>query len=901
MTRATFGVSASCFAANMAVKQNAIELAHKYPLAAEAVLKSFYVDDGLAGAKDIKSAITLQRQLQDLFTHGGFMLRKWNSSEPLVLQAVFPDFRESREVHPISDSSGYTSTLGVNWNTVNDTFHISISGSPPSDTVTKRTLASDIAKVFDVLGWFAPTTVTMKILLQRVWELGIDWDDAVPDNIREVWLKWRLELPSLSAKGIPRCYSPKGCNIVSTQLHGFCDASEDAYGGVVYLRLTDSKGGVHTSLVMSKTKVSPIKRLTIPRLELCGAEVLARLLHSVKETLHIPLSDIHAWTDSTIVLSWLRGNPRRFKTYVGNRVSEIVDKIPPERWKHVVSGDNPADCASRGIFPSELLQHHLWWTGPHWLVLEQSQWPKQDNPSIELPTEEEREVCLVSVSLSGQPVVSFERYSSLTRIQRVVAWILRFVNNCRPYKKVTSETPGLTVSELATAETYLVRFSQEAQFTEEITLLEAGKDLPSGSNLLSLHPFIDSNGVLRVGGREQNSQLSYVQMHPMILHGKHPLTRLVVRSEHQRLLHAGPMLVSSAVARRFHILGMRKTVRSVTRQCVTCRRQSVKPTPQKMGQLPTERVTPGAVFEKVGVDYAGPLQVKYGMVRKPVVVKAYICIFVSLSVKAVHLEVVSDLTSAAFIAALRRFIARRGYPTLIWSDNGTNFVGANNELKELYDFLSQQKAMTAISEFCTSHRTEWRFIPERAPHFGGLWEAAVRSTKKHLRRVVGDVRLTFEELTTVLSQIEACLNSRPLVPIYLPDDDGVETLTPGHFLIGHPICALPDPASSFRPVTMLRRWDLCQNLVRHFWKRWSSEYLTSMNKFTKWHYPTRNLRVGDVVLLQDDGMIPTKWPLARVAEVHSGKDGMVRVATVRTAKGSYKRPVNKLALLLASD
>ena len=361
-------------------------------------------------------------------------------------------------------------------------------------------------------------------------------------------------------------------------------------------------------------------------------------------------------------------------------------------------------------------------------------------------------------------------------------------------------TPVLTVSELAAAEIYLVRFSQEAHFSEEIALLESGKDLPRGSSLLSLHPFLDPHGVLCIGGREQNSQLSYAQMHPMILHGKHLLAKLIIRSEHQRLLHAGPMLVSSTVARRFHILGMRKTVRSVTRQCVTCCRQGVRPIPQKMGQLPNERVAPGAVFEKVGVDYVGPLQAKYGMVRKPVVIKAYICIFVSLSVKAVHLEAVSDLTSAAFIADLRRFIARRGYLTLIWSDNGTNFVGANSELKELHTFLSQQKTVTAVSEFCTSHRIEWRFIPGRTPHFCGLWEVAVKSTKKHLRR---NVRLTFEELTTVLTQIETCLNSRPMVPFDLPDDDGIDVLTPGHFLIGHPICALPDPASSLRPITML--------------------------------------------------------------------------------------------------
>jgi hypothetical protein len=381
----------------------------------------------------------------------------------------------------------------------------------------------------------------------------------------------------------------------------------------------------------------------------------------------------------------------------------------------------------------------------------------------------------------------------------------------------------------------------------------------------------------------------------MILHGNHPLTKLIIHSEHLRLLHAGPTLVLSSLSRRFHIIGMKKTVRAVIRQCTICRRHTTQPSPQMLGQLPRERVSPGAVFEKVGIDYAGPLQVKYGMVRKPVTVKAYICVFVSLAVKAVHLEAVSDLTSEAFIAALRRFVARRGSPTLLWSDHGTNFVGANSELKEMYEFLSRPGTERAVADFCSHSGIEWRFIPEHAPHFGGLWEAAVKSAKTHLRRVVGEVKLTFEELSTLLAQIEACLNSRPLVPVNTPDEDGIEALTPGHFLIGRPLCALPDPSSSHRSLSLLKRWDLCQNLTRHFWKRWSAEYLTTLNKLSKWQNPTRNVEVGDIVVLKEDNLFPTKWPLARVSEIHKGKDGLVRVATVTTAKGTY---VTKLAPLL---
>ena len=357
MTRVTFGVSSSCYAANMAVKQNARDLAHEYPLAVE---KSFYV----SGADDVKTAIILRCQLQDLFSRGGFLLRKWNSSEASVLQDVPLNLRGSQDAHPISDTGSYTKTLGLEWKTTTDMFHLTISDS---GKVTKRILVSDIAKVFDVLGWFSPTMITMKILLQRLWELRVGWDDSVPEEIEDIWRRWRSELSDLSTKGISRCYFPKEAIVESIQIHGFSDASEDAYAGVVYLCTVDSVGNVHTSLFMSKTKVSPIKRLSIPRLELCGAHVLACLIQRTKEVLQVPMSNVYAWTDSTIVLNWLVGNPRRFKTYVGNRISAIIDLIPPDRWNHVPGIENPADCASRGLIPSELLVHDLWWHGPPWL------------------------------------------------------------------------------------------------------------------------------------------------------------------------------------------------------------------------------------------------------------------------------------------------------------------------------------------------------------------------------------------------------------------------------------------------------------------------------------------------------------------------------------------------------
>ena len=296
------------------------------------------------------------------------------------------------------------------------------------------------------------------------------------------------------------------------------------------------------------------------------------------------------------------------------------------------------------------------------------------------------------------------------------------------------------------------------------------------------------------------------------------------------------------------------------------------------------------------MDYAGPLQLKLGSTRKPVIIKAYVCVFVSLSVRAVHLELVSDLSTDAFIACLRCFISRRGKPTLLWSDHGTNFVGASNEIKELMRFLESQKVKGEISSFCSVQNIEWRFIPEHAPHFGGLWEAAVKSFKAHLRRVVGGVKLTFEELTTVLTQIEACLNSHLIVSLSVPDD-GIEALTPGHFLIGRPIEALPDPVLTYRTISILSRWILCQALVRHLWQRWSSDYLNSFRHITKWCKCSPNLRVGDIVILREDNMTPSKWPLGRVVSVYTGQDGLVRVVSVKTATGTYRRPITKVVLL----
>ena len=339
-----------------------------------------------------------------------------------------------------------------------------------------------------------------------------------------------------------------------------------------------------------------------------------------------------------------------------------------------------------------------------------------------------------------------------------------------------------------------------------------------------------------------------------------------------------------------------------------------------MGQLPAARTTPSPPFSTTGIDYAGPFTLKLGYTRKPVLVKAYLAIFVCFSTKAVHIEVVSDLTTEAFLASLKRFFSRRGLPQSNHSDNGSNFTWAKNDLQDL--FLSSTDANAAIHSYLLTNRVSWHNIPERAPHFGSLWEADVKSTKHHLKRVVGQQRLSFEEFSTVTAQVEACLNSRPLGGLTSHSPDGITPLTPGQFLVGRALHAYPDTIIQDDP-SLLKKWKLCQALTQHFWKRWSNEYLQQLQKSGKWHKVKPNLQIGDLVLMTDGNSFATQWTMGKVVAIYQGKDQLVRAADIqvetltksplsnstkkknssqyKTRTAVYRRPISTLALLLSAE
>ncbi|XP_055622384.1 uncharacterized protein LOC129765952 [Toxorhynchites rutilus septentrionalis] len=387
----------------------------------------------------------------------------------------------------------------------------------------------------------------------------------------------------------------------------------------------------------------------------------------------------------------------------------------------------------------------------------------------------------------------------------------------------------------------------------------------------------------------------------MVLPAKHRFTRLLLRHYHEKLLHAGPQLLLGTCRLRFWPLGGRSVVRHITHQCRTCFRIKPRATQQLMGELPSPRVTAARPFQKSGVDYFGPVYIRPGPRRTAV--KAYVALFVCLCTKAVHLELASDLSTERFLQALRRFTGHRGRCTDIYSDNVINFVGARNQLKELLVKLKDRNHLEIIQKECSIEGINWHFNtppPPSAPHFGGLWEAAVRSAKFHLLRVIGNHPVCIEDMQTLLVQAETCLNSRPMT-VLSDNPNDLEPLTPAHFLIGASIQQLPDQDFQTIPVNRLKHWQLVQRRLQDFWRKWHREYLSQLQGRSKRWRASVNIEIGNLVVLCDENQPPTRWKMARIQELHPGTDGVVRVVTVKTATGLLKRPVEKICILPDPD
>ncbi|XP_028046904.1 uncharacterized protein LOC105828223 [Monomorium pharaonis] len=444
----------------------------------------------------------------------------------------------------------------------------------------------------------------------------------------------------------------------------------------------------------------------------------------------------------------------------------------------------------------------------------------------------------------------------------------------------------LSTQELTEAETRILKAIQETSFKDDIDRISRSENV-KGSRLAALNPILDELGLLRVGGRLRNADIPISQKHPILLPSRHHITDLIIRQTHKKNFHSGIQTTLYAIRQRFWIPDGKNQVCKIVRQCTRYIKFRATPVKYKMADLPKSRVQEARAFHHTSIDFFGPIFIKEKKHQNRGRVKVYGCVFICMTTKAVHIEIVSDLTTEAFIAALKRFIGHRSIPARIYSDNGTNFVGARNQLREWYALYESDEFKSKVNDFVTSNKISWHFNPPLSPHFGGIWEAAVKSFKHHFRRVAGDL-FTYEELNTLAIEIEAILNSRPLCPISSDPNDPL-ALTSAHLLVGQPMTMLPEDNYLSVPANRLSSWRLILKAGQDFWRRWQTEYLNELQKRQKWHGSNAGLQQGNVVILMDKNLPCMQWQLGRIVETHPEDDGVIRVATIKISHGLIKR------------
>jgi hypothetical protein len=686
---------------------------------------------------------------------------------------------------------------------------------------------------------------------------------------------------------------------------------------------------------MGKSRVSPLKHVTIPRLELSAALVAVKVSTMLNNELTYDNVVNVFWSDSRVVLGYINNDSRRFQVFVANRVQQIRNATSPEQWHYVESEDNPADDASRGLTSEQLTGDSRWLNGPSFL------WQREIQPPVKqewIPADNDPEV--KGIKALATTVTESEHSSITERLKYFSSWhrAKRAIANCTNLKnrlkqrvrnrdnpeETTTSKQRIDVEDLQSAELEIIRMVQEQEFCEEMKILRSlqGENadrkkkatiktkLKKASCLYRLDPFLDPSGILRVGGRLTKSGLPEHVKHPIILPRRGHVTNLVLRYHHERIGHQGRgMTLNELRANGYWVIGGSSSIGYQISNCVICQKCRGVVQQQKMANLPTDRMEEEAPFTYCGVDYFGPWHIKEG--RKEL--KRYGVVFTCLSSRAIHLEVAKTLETDSFINVLRCFLARRGPIRQLRCDQGTNLVGARNELRDMLKQMNQNE----VRQFLLKRECDWfefKLNTPTASHAGGVWERMIRTVRNVLDGLLEGhgTQLDDESLRTLLCEVESIVNSRPMAGLHNCEEG---PLTPNQLLTMKTRVLMPPPGEFQRTdLYLVKRWRRVQYLANYFWERWRKSYLLALQTRQKWNVPRRNMAQGDIVLLKDEVTVRNRWKTGRVEEAHQDDDGLVRNVKVTVGdpeldkngrrvrqQSLLVRPVQKLILLLKSE
>ncbi|KAL4008256.1 hypothetical protein ACER0C_002108 [Sarotherodon galilaeus] len=806
----------------------------------DTVEKAFYVDNCLHSLQSAEEAKTLIDRMRELLAKGGFEIRQRASNVPSVVEHLPMEAKAASTELWLSqhNQDPEEPALGLRWNCLTDRLgyrHRLVEYSLPTLRNVYRVMASQ----YDPLGFLIPFSTRAKVLIQDLWKAGVGWDEQIhPTALLDRRTQWEKELIP------PRADTRRP----GREAHIFCDASERAYGAVAYLRTQDSQGDVHVAVMMARSRVSPRKQISMPRLELCAALAGAQLAKILETELAFQPSDITLWSDSTTVLTWIKSNSCHYKVFVGTRIAEIQDLTEVSSWRYVNTKDNPADDLTRGKTLLELSQTNRWTQGPPFLLTNPDTWPtlhegegQEDNGELRATA-----FCGTTTTCSPQLTVPISNFGKWSEVVKATYRILHGA-------AADHGNHVMIATDASAAELHLLKQAQNDSFPKELQALAAGKAIHKQSRLLTLAPEYDpAIGLIRVGGRLRRAEdLDLDAMHPIVLDPQHPVTKLLIREYDEQLLHPGPERVFGEMRRKYWILRGREAIKQHQHSCGECRRWRASPDIPRMADLPPARLRLyKPPFWSTGVDCFGPYNIKIGW--------RWGIIFKCMTTSCVHLDLLDSIDTDAFLMVLRRFIARRGKPYEILSDCGTNFRGGETELRSSFSALE-----APVKEQLAEQKIEFRFNPPGSPHFGGTWEREIRSVKTALQVVLGGNTVTEAVLQTVLVEVEGIINAKPLgyVSSDVADPDPI---TPNLLLMGRRDASLPHVIYASSEMLGRRRW-------RH----------------------------REVVMVVDSQLPRAQWPIGKVVKACPGPDGRVRAAEVTIKGQTYLRPVARLVRLSA--
>jgi len=833
--------------------------------AIETLQKSCYMDDCIDSRENEDDMVNLAKELPALLKLGGMKICKIFTNSAKARKELAPEIQaKTFEVEDKDITYEDQKVLGIVYSVKTDTFSYNIKFNSLDDWKralkivewTKRTVLKVTASHFDPLGLASPITILSRRVMQNIWSLKTEWDDVIGEVQTKAWeeaLSELLSLPKLVIKRqLPTFHS-------ENEMHIFCDASSEVYACVVYIRAPHLKS---TSIVAAKARVTPLKIQSVSRAELDACVLGCRMGHHYSRILDTKKEKVFYYTDSTNALSWINSEPKRLSVYVQRRVAEIQNWSENEQWGHVSSENNPADIPTRSISVQNLINDKMWINGPSFLE-EESYKFESFKPKEETYQHFQEGEKILKVTEVENPLEEIASRYSVGKIYNGWRKLLKVVRKMLQWRGTNRDPNEI-----------LLRAAQIYSYEGN----------PEHKDLLKLCPYKDEKGLIRAKSRLINGDhLSHDIKYPVILKTNSNLTRLIVEDYHHLYKHGvGESLFLVKLSQKFIIQGVRKYAKTIEKTCVFCQKIKSKPLGQHMGPLPKElTLHRGRPFAVIGIDFAGPFTVK-GTGRGSKSTQKYILVITCLHIRAVHFEICENQTAKTIVDALIRFSCLRGDPDIIYSDNQPSFIRAGKDLGAWTPEIKTEKIRQELEDK-RKIKLIWKTITPRSPHQGGRWERMVRAMKRALLAVQNTTPLKDHELRTVLLEAGDMLNSRPLTK-----GDGEEALTPNHFLHGRKIIDIQQKSG----VLQYRK---LRESTEKLWRWFTEEILLENREASKWTKVKENLKIGDIVLIIDPGMIKGEWNLGCVTETFPGQDGRVRSVALRTrSEKEMKRSVANL-------